>query len=227
MEELIDIEKIKESIEIVSSISPNVRRVPHNHINVIYMLREYMKENCKNYLEIGTYHGGSIITGMQSEYKCNFYGLDFYGAGLNGEFDKPGNQSVNDGVSIESTKISIEKLNKHNHFFELIQADSQLDLTFNILKEKLTDGVDLLLIDGCHTYNCVLRDFELYSKLVNKGGFICFDDYFFMEEVRQAVNDINFDEYEIVGNIKSCPENSSLDESLDPSLNSTFIVKKK
>ena len=127
-------EELEKYVSVIETIGGFVGRVPHNHINVIYMLREYMKENCKNYLEIGTYHGGSIITGMQSEYKCNFYGLDFYGAGLNGEFDKPGNQSVNDGVSIESTKISIEKLNKHNHFFELIQADSQLDLTFNILK---------------------------------------------------------------------------------------------
>ena len=61
MEELNDIEKIKESIEIVSSISPNVRRVPHNHINVIYMLREYMKENCKNYLEIGDFINSSKL----------------------------------------------------------------------------------------------------------------------------------------------------------------------
>ncbi|GAH99526.1 unnamed protein product, partial [marine sediment metagenome] len=43
----------------------------------------------------------------------------------------------------------------------------------NILNgEKL----HLLFIDGDHSYDCVKKDFELYSPLVKKGGVIAFHD---------------------------------------------------
>ena len=35
---------------------------------------------------------------------------------------------------------------------------------------------DLLLIDGSHTYEDVKKDYEMYSKLVKKGGFILLHD---------------------------------------------------
>jgi predicted O-methyltransferase YrrM len=36
--------------------------------------------------------------------------------------------------------------------------------------------LDFLLIDGDHTYYGVKKDFEMYSKLVKKGGMIAFHD---------------------------------------------------
>ena len=49
------------SVEIANKMSGNVKRMPHNHINVLYMLRELMGDKCKNYLEIGVYYGASFI----------------------------------------------------------------------------------------------------------------------------------------------------------------------
>jgi predicted O-methyltransferase YrrM len=48
-----------------------------------------------------------------------------------------------------------------------------------ILKETIggkNTKIDFLMIDGDHTYNGVKADFELYSKLVRKGGVIAFHD---------------------------------------------------
>ena len=45
------------------------------------------------------------------------------------------------------------------------------------VKKKLpADGLDLLFIDGDHTYDGVRRDYEMYSPLVKPGGVIVFHD---------------------------------------------------
>ena len=66
------------SVEIANKMSGNVKRMPHNHINVLYMLRELMGDKCKNYLEIAVYYGASFILVMQNKYPCNFVGIDFF-----------------------------------------------------------------------------------------------------------------------------------------------------
>ena len=221
-----DKEKINQSISIVESVRKNIPRVPHNHINVIFQLREFMSENCKNYLEIGVYHGGSMITAMQSKYPCNFFGVDFFGVGPDGIFNKPGNQSV--GVlTPESVTQNVSKNNIHNHNFELFQMDSQLEETSMFLKEKIKDGVDILMIDGCHEPHCIINDFNLYSPLVNKDGFICFDDYLFAGHIKETIDSLDLSEYEIIGCIDSSNNNDYLNESSNPSKNSSFIIRKK
>lgn len=59
----------------------------------------------------------------------------------------------------------------------LVRADSHdpstLEKVEGILKGR---PLDLLFIDGDHTYEGVKKDFELYSRLVRKGGVIAFHD---------------------------------------------------
>lgn len=43
-------------------------------------------------------------------------------------------------------------------------------------KKILSSEIDLLFIDGNHTYEIVKSDFENYSPLVRKGGIIAFHD---------------------------------------------------
>jgi predicted O-methyltransferase YrrM len=60
---------------------------------------------------------------------------------------------------------------------DYIIGDSKKTLTS--LKEIIggkNTKIDFLMIDGDHTYNGVKADFELYSKLVRKGGVIAFHD---------------------------------------------------
>jgi predicted O-methyltransferase YrrM len=59
----------------------------------------------------------------------------------------------------------------------LIRADSHSEDTRRIVEQVLGEQkVDLLFIDGDHTYEGVRRDFEMYSPLVRKGGIIAFHD---------------------------------------------------
>jgi predicted O-methyltransferase YrrM len=59
----------------------------------------------------------------------------------------------------------------------LLRVDSHLSATRDQLKAILPpEGIDFLFIDGDHTYEGVKADFELYSKLVRRGGLVAFHD---------------------------------------------------
>ena len=59
----------------------------------------------------------------------------------------------------------------------LIQADSHSEISFNRVKKILqSHKIDLLFIDGDHSYEGVKKDYELYSPFVKKGGMIVFHD---------------------------------------------------
>ena len=59
----------------------------------------------------------------------------------------------------------------------LIEADSTEEATRRIVERELRgEPLDLLFIDGDHSYDGVARDFELYSPLVRPGGLIAFHD---------------------------------------------------
>jgi len=59
----------------------------------------------------------------------------------------------------------------------LIRGDSHKEATFNRTVSALKDAaVDLLFIDGDHSYNGVKKDFLQYRTLVRPGGLIVFHD---------------------------------------------------
>jgi len=59
----------------------------------------------------------------------------------------------------------------------LVRGDSHAPSTLNIIKKILkAHKLDFLFIDGDHTYEGVKTDFEMYSKLVSKGGIIALHD---------------------------------------------------
>ena len=59
----------------------------------------------------------------------------------------------------------------------LIRADSHEQKSLKLIKDKIKDKrLDLLFIDGDHSYDGVRRDFEMYSPLARKGGVIAFHD---------------------------------------------------
>jgi predicted O-methyltransferase YrrM len=59
----------------------------------------------------------------------------------------------------------------------LLRQDSHLPATLEDLKHQLRGkAIDLLFIDGDHTYEGVRRDFDTYSPLVRPGGWVAFHD---------------------------------------------------
>ena len=58
-----------------------------------------------------------------------------------------------------------------------LERNSHETSTLLELKKKLKNKqIDLLFIDGDHTYEGVKKDFEMYSPLVKKNGIIGFHD---------------------------------------------------
>ena len=76
---------------------------------------------------------------------------------------------------------------KHEHLYELFaQGNQKVVLQRSSSHEESTkvavqgifnhEPIDVLFIDGDHSYEGVKKDFELYEPLVKKGGLICFHD---------------------------------------------------
>ncbi len=103
------------------------------------------------------------------------------------------------------------------------QDKDVIDLVKNNVGE-----IDILFIDGDHTYKGVINDFENYSKLVKKGGYIIFDDYNdYLDSpyVKPAVNEIIsriYDDYNIMGMVN----NSFKVGDLDNVGGNCFIIRK-
>jgi predicted O-methyltransferase YrrM len=218
---------IEESVSIVEKLRGGIQkpaRIPHNHINALYVLREEMGDKCKNYLEIGTLWGSSMLTAMQSEHKCNFYGIDLFGHFLPLNATKP-----RDMLSVESTSKIIDSLNKHGHEYQLFKGDSSSDEMISNIKDKIKGGVDLFFVDGDHTTEGGMKDFNNYKDLMNSGGYIVFDDYGFIKEVRDGVDSMDFEGFEVVGRIPSSVRNSNMNwpNYVGNNENACFIIKKK
>lgn len=127
-----------------------------------------------NYLEIGCYAGGSASL-LLSRPDTNVFSIDL-------------------GVPIPKEHVlnNIKKTNKLNNKYHYTQGDSHNPETKNEVL-KLIEKVDILFIDGDHSFNGVIKDFDMYSDMVKEGGYIIFDDYNdskFSPEVKPAVDSI-------------------------------------
>lgn len=69
----------------------------------------------------------------------------------------------------------------------LIEGDSTRPEVIQKIKHTFAQGIDLLLIDGDHSYEGVQRDFQNYAPLVNSGGLIVFHDIVQDNEARYGV----------------------------------------
>jgi predicted O-methyltransferase YrrM len=136
--------------------------VAHNHHHVLFLIKELLGPECKNYLEIGTALGSSMISVMKSKYDTNFYGIDLF---LTETGSKPKKQVRN----------IINNFNKKNHKFYLIEGDSKEKNVIDQIKQ-INEGIDLFYIDGNHTADYAYSDFINYEKFLNPGGIVVFDD---------------------------------------------------
>lgn len=76
-----------------------------------------------------------------------------------------------------------------NSYFVI--GKSEDEKTVNYVTEILGDRkVDILVIDGNHSEESVIRDFEIYYPLVKNGGYIIMDDYMSRKPVKNAVDKI-------------------------------------
>jgi predicted O-methyltransferase YrrM len=123
------------------------------------------------YLEIGVAKGASlaVVNYIFSTFSKNGYcgGLDVI------DWKAERIDRINKFLELMGTKPS----------YSFIEEDSQLAARF------WTKPIDVLYIDGDHTYIGVLKDIVSWIPHVKSGGVVLFDDYNDVTGVKQAIND--------------------------------------
>jgi len=200
----------QKSLDLLADISKTVKTF-HHHFHVLYDIAKEFPGTI-NYVEIGCYAGASACL-MTQRPNTNVFSIDT-------------------GTPI-TPAIATANVLRHNvlgNKFEYIQGSSHDRTIISRLRASIRNGIDILFIDGCHSYSDVIDDFEMYHGLVKAGGYIVFDDYLdkeFSPEVRPAVDKILADlikgQYEIIGSLRNdigaCP--AEVKES------NCFILRKK
>ena len=187
-----NIEITENSLNIINEIIDKMDKHSfHNHYHILYDLCNSLNKKNITYLEIGAFAGGSASLMSTNENVSRIFSVDI-------------GRPINKEIPIKN----VNKFKHNNCKYDYIEGDS----TSAKIIEKVTETVglvDILFIDGDHSYNAVIQDFENYKNLVLKGGFIVFDDYMdsvHSPDVYKAVNHIiNFidkNEYEIIGSLK-------------------------
>lgn len=130
------------------------------------LLLEFLREKELNtVVEIGTANGGVFYTLCQlATDNAHLVSIDLPG----GEFGG--------GYTPDAIK-RYRKFRKKQQELHFILNDSHLEKTKQMLVDTLKGAkLDLLFIDGDHTYEGVKQDWKMYSPLVRKGGIIVFHD---------------------------------------------------
>lgn len=116
--------------------------------------------NPQRILEIGVCHGGTTL--FFQEMGEQVIGLDYH-KGLHPKlYASP--LGLAGGIPDEQF-----------HNVEFVIKDSHDSATLEIIKSKMPE-IDLLFIDGDHTYSGCKMDWEMYSPLVRLGGIVAFHD---------------------------------------------------
>ena len=136
-----------------------------------------------NYLEIGCYEGLSSFY-VLSEFKfVNAYFLDIW--------DEPNKNSkslTNDFGKVE--KCFDENISEFN--FTKIKGDSVTSMR-KLLRNDIS--FDFIYIDGSHNGEDILSDAIEAFKILNKGGFIFFDDFLQYEKNRKIQSYVGIEKF--------------------------------
>ena len=117
-----------------------------------------------NALEVGSYEGRSTIFFMKYFNKINLICVDTW-VGTDEQMD---------------IKIDFKKI-ENNFDYNIKSYKNNItkykDTSDNFFKLNINKNFDFVYIDGYHKYESVLSDAQSAFKLLNKGGFILFDDF--------------------------------------------------
>ncbi|MHA2062760.1 MAG: class I SAM-dependent methyltransferase [Candidatus Thorarchaeota archaeon] len=140
-------------------------------VPLLYVIREIMGSACEVYLEIGVLFGGSMAVVMQHKSPARFIGIDFFQGyyGMNKRDPKTLILPTR-GVA----ERNIRKFNKYEHPYLLIKGDSTKDA--DRIVSEVDTNVDMLFIDGDHSFNGVKADTENYGPMMHEGGVIVYDN---------------------------------------------------
>jgi hypothetical protein len=152
-----------------------------------FLIREFRPEI---FVELGTHYGFSYFVACQTVQELNLstqtFAVDHWiGDPHAGEFD-------------DEVFLSVFETNKKYSNFS-----SLLKMSFSAARSEIKDGsVDLLHIDGFHTYGAIKEDFETWLPKMSKNGIILLHDihvrhadfgvFKYWEELKKVFKTIEF-----------------------------------
>jgi len=115
----------------------------------------------KTVLEIGTAMGGTLfLLSRFSSSKALLISMDL----------------LSDDISSRNFDF-YKKIARSRQSIVFLEGDSHKRLTLEKVEKILKDRkVELLFIDGDHSYEGIKKDFKMYSPLVKSGALVCFHD---------------------------------------------------
>lgn len=158
--------------------NPNIRIVStwRGHLNFAYDLIRFMKP--KQVVELGSFYGASFFGFCQA---VKDGGLSTKCVAIDTWLGDPHTGFYKENV-FETFKTTLNTFYPNNT--QMIRS------TFDDALNRFQDGtIDILHIDGYHTYEAVIHDFETWLPKVAKNGIILFHDI--------AVKDNNFGVYKL------------------------------
>ena len=191
------IKPTQKSLDMVRGISSNLPTF-HHHYHILFDIAESFGEKPINYVEIGAYAGGSSCLMLQ---RSNTTVI-----------------SIDLGEPIPKVEVleNVIKYKNNNNYYIYIQGNSRETSTKNQVIEALSNSsvlgysnrIDVLFIDGDHSFEGVMADFVMYSDLVKSGGYIVFDDYndsIHSPDVKKVVDELllTLDDYEVIGTLEN------------------------
>lgn len=129
------------------------------------LLADVRKLNPRTVLEIGTAQGGTLYCWTRlARPDAVIVSIDLPGGMFGGGYSR-------------FRQTLFNRFPKPGQTLHLLREDSHAPATFQKAKQCFGGiPVDLLFIDGDHTYDGVAKDWEMYSQLVRPGGMIAFHD---------------------------------------------------
>jgi predicted O-methyltransferase YrrM len=129
------------------------------------LVRDVRALNPSNVLEIGTARGGTLFLWTQlAKQNATIVSIDLPQGNFGGGYTR-------------QRALLYRRFATKGQALHLLRLDSHAESTLQRTKQLFAGSpIDLLFIDGDHTFEGVKKDWEMYSSLVRAGGMIVFHD---------------------------------------------------
>lgn len=151
---------------------------------ILAYLKGRFSNNSVNVIEIGARYGESSKVILRSLNVDKYIIIDpytSYNEYINDGFNKIISDDNDDDI-FKKTKNELESIHKNMVFFRTFSTDTN---TINAIDDN---SIDLIFIDGNHSFKYVLDDLENYYPKLSKNGIICGDDFFMRTHEHDLLN---------------------------------------
>jgi len=144
--------------------------IPQKKYEILALQELLRYEKISRILEIGTWSGGTALLWAQMVSRYN--GGIVYCCDLSFDYGV----FINPLLGIKYGPKQLYADTPWEKYVKELKGDSHDPVFVERVKREINTSVDMLFIDGDHSYEGVKADFENFSSLVKLGGYIVFHD---------------------------------------------------